>query len=114
MSAVTATRETTTVAARTAVTTAITTTIRILFAWARFVHLDGAAAKIGAINALDGFLCGAIVSHCDERKTAGFACELIFGDKHFFDGTELTECRAQLVFRHIERKVTNIQFLTHN
>jgi hypothetical protein len=78
----------------------------------RFIHHQRAAQKILAVERFDRFVCLGVVANFGETESAGLSGETIAQQRERIRlHTNLRKQRRYLLFRSLERQITNIQFL---
>jgi hypothetical protein len=78
----------------------------------RFIHHQRAAQKILAVERFDGFVCFGVVADFGETEAARLSRETIAQQRERIRlHTNLRKQRRYLLFRGLERQITNIQFL---
>jgi hypothetical protein len=78
----------------------------------RFVDDQSAAQKILAVEGLDRFVCFGVVANFGETESAGLSRETIAQKRERIRlHTDFRKQRRYLLFRGLERQITDIQFL---
>jgi hypothetical protein len=104
---------TTPAASTSAVTTATATATAAFFARAGFVDFDIAAVQRLAGQAGDSCFGAFICGHGYERETSGTAAHAVGYQINIRYRAELFEEVLKIVFRGVEGKISNEQFITH-
>ena len=77
-----------------------------------FVDLQGPALEFAAVQSADGLRRLVLVRHFDEAEASRLARRLVTDHRGFLDRSEGLEGLPEVGFRHVERKVANINVQT--
>src|SRR5207253_544350 len=81
---------------------------RTLFAFASFIHGQGAAAQFLAIEGSDSGVAGGGIRHGDEAEAAGFTGHAISDQRDFGDFPVLFEKILEIVLGGFEGKISYV------
>jgi len=99
---------TTAAAAAEGTTGSAATTAAAFFAGTRFIHREGTAMEVFAIEKLDGFLGFLGGSHGDEGEATGFAGHAVLHEGGFRDGAGLLEEIFKFEFEGLKREIAYV------
>src|SRR5262249_49123069 len=72
-----------------------------------FIHVQGAAVHLGAVELRNRGFRLALVGHLDKRETPGLSCVAIRHDVHAIHVPVLGERRMQLILGGLEAQISN-------
>ena len=81
------------------------------FARASFVHRQAATAELSSVQGLNGPVGSGIFGHFDEAEATRLSGVTVFYQLSSFHLSISGECRFKILFRCLERKISNVDIL---